>query len=158
LLRASRRLARRCRSPGFSGRRCRGSPQVFGRAAVKRRERASATAAQRAALAVLLAAALALEALYAANMVAWRRAPDRGWVGSAETGPHVVAATRPEGEEAGLRAGDQILAINGGGYATYREMLSRLRLERGSTNDYTVRRGSETLDVAVPTHPIGLRI
>ena len=123
-----------------------------------RRAREQGSWPQRIGLAALLGAALGLEVLYAANMVAWRNAPDRGWVGLAETGPHVIAATRPEGEEAGLRAGDRILAINGESYGSYREMLGRLRLELGTSNLYTIQRGAETLEIPVPTNPIGLRI
>jgi hypothetical protein len=122
------------------------------------RTRERAPRRQQLALVLLVGAVLALLGAYAGNMIAWRHAPARGWVGSAETGPHVIAATRPEGEAAGLRAGDRIVAINGRSYASYREMLGLLRLELGSTNVYTVRRGEDERSIDVPTQPIGLRI
>lgn len=104
----------------------------------------------------LLLAALALQAAFLANMIRWREAPDRGWISMAQLGPNVIWQTRPLGEEAGLRTGDEILSINGERYETRDEMLALLDLEIGATNVYEIRRGERVLRVPVTTRPLGV--
>ena len=77
---------------------------------------------------------------------AGRDAPDRGFIHERrDRHPHVVAQTRPLGEEAGLRAGDRILPVNGREYETFRELLGLLDLTPGRENVYEIERQGERL-------------
>jgi class 3 adenylate cyclase len=114
--------------------------------------------AQRAAFAFVVVAAGMLEVLYAIHLVRWAEAPDRGFILTVDVGMHVIAQTRPLGEEAGLRAGDRILSVNGREYETFRELLGLLDLQEGRENVYAIERGGERLTIPVPVRPLGLDI
>ena len=104
---------------------------------------------------VLVGLVVSVQALYVFNLVRWPAAPDRGFIMHFDLGPHVVAQPRPLGSEAGLRAGDRILAVNGQVYESYREYLSLLDWTPGSSNRYTIQREGEPVAVVVPVRPLG---
>ncbi len=106
---------------------------------------------------LLALAALAFDAVYALHVVSWRSAPDRGWLMTTEGEPGVVAALRPNGEAAGLRVGDRILAVNAGSFETRAELMALLDLEVGHRNRYTIQRGEEVVELSVETRPHALR-
>jgi class 3 adenylate cyclase len=111
---------------------------------------------QRILFALLVICVAGLQLGYLFNMVAWRSEPDRGWYLVTDLGPHIVAATRPPGEAAGLRRGDRILTINGRTYADIRELWQVLDPRIGSTNVYEIERGGQTFTIPVTTEPLGL--
>ena len=123
-----------------------------------RRDASLLRRAQGAAFALVVLAALALEAVYAVHLVRWASAPDRGFILVVETGIHQIAQTRPLGEAAGLRAGDRILRVNGAEYGSFRELLGLLDLTAGHENVYEIERAGEPLRIAVPVRPLGLEI
>ncbi|MGH2360685.1 MAG: hypothetical protein ACRDGM_09130, partial [bacterium] len=96
-------------------------------------------------------------AMYAMNMVRWATGPDFGWRTMYSYGPNVVGQVFERGEQAGLRFGDRILAINGRAYATFDELFfGDLRHgEPGSVNIYTVIREGQRIDIPVTTGRIG---
>lgn len=97
-------------------------------------------------------------ALYGVNIVQWRNAPDFGWRTMYDSGPNYVAEVMGAGWEAGLRAGDRIVAINGKAYRTFDELYFKLREEEpGSVNVYTVERDGTRLEIGVTTGVLGLR-
>src|SRR5262245_50281641 len=97
----------------------------------------SNTLAQRLLFAVLVCFAFLIQVLFLANMVRWTSAPDRGWIYTGALGPRIIAITRPLGEEAGLRKGDRILAINNQeSFATLDELNALIDYEIGHVNEY----------------------
>jgi C-terminal processing protease CtpA/Prc len=70
----------------------------------------------------------------------------------------LVHEIRPQSfsEEAGLQAGDQLLAIDGKDItgATYQEVRSALRGPVGTMTTLTVQRGETIMDIAVERRPI----
>jgi serine phosphatase RsbU (regulator of sigma subunit) len=106
---------------------------------------------------LLLALIVSIWALYGINLARWPDSPDFGWRTIYSSGPTVVAEVFPQGQAAGLRSGDRILAINGRAYSTFEELFigDLRRAEPGSVNTYTVLRKGQTLDIAVPTGRIG---
>ena len=113
---------------------------------------------QRAVFVAIVAAAVAFQCLYLANLLRWPAAPDRGCWMHFDLGVHVVGQTRPLGDEAGLLSGDRILTVNGRDYRTYRQYLEILKLDPGEENVYQIQRGSQTLTVPVLVRPLGLEI
>jgi len=101
---------------------------------------------------------VALWALYAINLARWPNSPDFGWRTMYTSGPNVVAQVFGQGETAGLRSGDRIIAVNGRPYGTFDELFfGNLRHEEpGSKNRYTVVREGRTLEIEVPTGRVGL--
>ena len=110
-----------------------------------------------AGYAALLALILAIWALYGFNLARWPQSPDFGWRTMYTSGPNVVSQVFGEGQAAGLRAGDRIVAINGRPYSTFNELFfGNLRSEEpGSINTYTVQREGRTVDIPVPTGRVG---
>jgi len=106
---------------------------------------------------LFLALIVGLWALYAMNLVRWPDSPDYGWRTMYTTGPNVVAQVFGQGEAAGLRSGDRILAVNGRAYSTFDELFfGELRREEpGSANTYRVLREGQSLEVTVPTGRVG---
>jgi serine phosphatase RsbU (regulator of sigma subunit) len=68
-----------------------------------------------------------------------------------------VAQVFGQGQAAGLRSGDRILAINGRSYGSFNELFfgDLRRGEPGSENTYRVLREGQTLEVTVPTGRVG---
>ncbi len=112
---------------------------------------------QRIFFAILVCVGLAVQMFFFANVVQWRAAPDRGWRGSVEMGPHIVYVTTPAGEEAGLQVMDKILELNGRSFETFEELYALLDLEIGHVNEYLIERQGQTLTVPVTTSELGLR-
>jgi sigma-B regulation protein RsbU (phosphoserine phosphatase) len=110
-----------------------------------------------AGYATLLALILGVWALYGFNLARWPQSPDFGWRTMYTSGPNVVSQVFGEGQAAGLRPGDRILAINGQPYSTFKELFfGNLRREdAGSINTYTVARQGQTLEIQVPTGRVG---
>ncbi len=123
-----------------------------------RREEGPWRRVQQVLFALVVALALGFELVYALHLLRWADAPDRGFILNVEIGIHQVAQTRPLGEEAGLRAGDHILTVNGHEYATFRELLGLLDLTPGRENLYAIERDGERREIAVPVRPLGLEI
>src|SRR5262245_30816600 len=116
------------------------------------------TTGQRRQAAAFVAAtllALTVQGLFLANVLRWPATADKGWIFMMEMGPRVVAITRPVGERAGLRVGDEILTLNGAPYTSFDELFELLDLELGHRNVYEVRRGAETRTIEVPNQPLG---
>jgi len=104
----------------------------------------------------LVVAVLFAQGAYLANFLTWPNSPDRGYINHfIDLGPHIVAQTRPLGEEAGLRAGDRILTVNGRPFETFAEYLTILDWELGNSNTYLIRRGDKDLEFVVPVRPLG---
>jgi phosphoserine phosphatase RsbU/P len=105
-----------------------------------------------------LALVAGVVALYVANLVRWPNSPDFGWRTMYNSGPNVVAQVFGAGAEAGLHAGDQIIAINGRRYSTFDELFfgDLRRNEPDSINTYTVLRNGRRVDIAVPTGRVGI--
>src|SRR5688572_24275248 len=105
-----------------------------------------------------LALVLGVVGLYGMNLVRWPDSPDFGWRTMYNSGPNIVAQVFGAGADAGLRAGDQIIAINGRPYRTFDELFfgDLRRNEPGSINTYTVLRNGRQVNVAVPTGRVGL--
>jgi hypothetical protein len=111
---------------------------------------------QSVAAGLLVVLVLGFQGAYLANFLSWPNAPDRGYLNHfIDLGPHIVAQTRPLGEEAGLRAGDRILTVNTLPFETFAEYLEILDWELGHVNEYRVRRGAEELTIDVPVEPLG---
>ncbi len=89
-------------------------------------------------------------------MMEWRNAPDRGWVIFGDLGPNIVGATRSVGEAAGLRQGDEILAIDGIPYSTVDELLRLLDVPIGHRTVYTIKRNEAVLEIPVEIQPLGI--
>ena len=106
---------------------------------------------------VLLAVIVALWILYALNLARWPDSPDFGWRTMYTSGPNVVSQVFGQGQAAGLRPGDRIVAVNGRAYSTFDELFfGNIRREApGSVNTYTVARDGTTLEVPVPTGRVG---
>jgi phosphoserine phosphatase RsbU/P len=106
----------------------------------------------------VLALTLSAVVLYAANLIRWPTSPDFGWRTMYNSGPNIVAQVFGAGTAAGLRPGDQILAINGRAYSTFDELFfSDIRHhDPGAVNSYTVLRDGKHLEVKVPTGRVGL--
>jgi sigma-B regulation protein RsbU (phosphoserine phosphatase) len=103
-------------------------------------------------------ATVALFTMYGINIVMWRNSPDFGWRAMYETGPNVVTEAFKRGEEAGLRVGDTILAINGQAYSTFDDLFFKIRNDRpGSVNTYTVRRNGKEIEVNITTGRLGFK-
>ena len=95
--------------------------------------------------------------LYMANIIRWRDSPDFGWRTMASSGSNIVADVSGEGEAAGLRIGDRIVAINGKAYTTFEELFFKVRNESpGSVNTYSVLRDGTPVEIRVTTRPIGI--
>ncbi|HEA68414.1 MAG TPA: GAF domain-containing protein [Desulfobacterales bacterium] len=95
--------------------------------------------------------------LYGINIVKWRNSPDFGWRTMYESGPNMVTEAFKRGEEAGLRVGDTILAINGQAYSTFDELFFKIRHEEpGSVNAYTVMRDGKEREISIITGRLGL--
>lgn len=111
-----------------------------------------------AGYAALLVAIVAIWTLYAFNLARWPQSPDFGWRTMYTSGPNVVSQVFGEGQAAGLRAGDRILAINGRPYSSFNELFfGNLRSEEpGSINTYRVLRDGRMLDIQVPTGRVGI--
>ena len=108
------------------------------------------------AIAVLLTATPTL--MYGINMVKWRNSPDFGWRTMYDSGPNFVAEIFKRGEEAGLRVGDIIRAINGKTYNTFDELYFEVRHnEPDSVNTYTVIRDGKTVDISIKTGRLGFQ-
>lgn len=107
--------------------------------------------------ALLLALIVALWALYAVNLARWPDSPDFGWRTMYTSGPNIVAQVFGQGQAAGLRSGDRILAVNGRPYSSFDELFfgNIRRDEPGSVNTYTVLRQGATLEIPVPTGRVG---
>jgi class 3 adenylate cyclase len=110
---------------------------------------------QRILLGALVAFALALEIALVVNLFLWRSAPDRGWFPMDTLGLNVVGQTRPSGEEAGLRNGDRILALNGEAFASTVEFRALFDRRLGNSNVYTIERDGQTLSIPVVNRPLG---
>ena len=94
--------------------------------------------------------------LYGVNIVRWRNNPDFGWRTNYNTGPNFVAEVFEAGEEAGLRLGDTIKAINGKAYTTFDELFFKIRYDKpGSINTYTVLRDGKTVEINITTGRLG---
>ena len=106
---------------------------------------------------VLLAVIVALWVLYALNLARWPDSPDFGWRTMYTSGPNVVSQVFGQGQAAGLRPGDRIVAVNGRAYSTFDELFfgSIRREAPGSVNTYTVAREGTTLEIPVPTGRVG---
>jgi len=100
--------------------------------------------------------ALLLQGAYLANMISWRDAPDRGWLAYQDSGPDVVAALRPLGEQSGLRVADRILSVNDQTYTSLEELRALIRSEPGAPNVYRIERDGEPLEITVRTQPFGM--
>jgi two-component system NtrC family sensor kinase len=73
------------------------------------------------------------------------------------SGPNIVAEVFTVGNEAGLRVGDKIRAINGKTYSTFDELFFKVRHdEPGSVNTYTVQRDGKTEEISITTVRFGL--
>lgn len=73
------------------------------------------------------------------------------------SGPNIVAEVFTAGNEAGLRVGDKIRAINGKTYGTFDELFFKVRHdETGSVNIYTVQRDGKTEEISITTGRLGL--
>jgi serine phosphatase RsbU (regulator of sigma subunit) len=107
---------------------------------------------------VLLAIIVALWALYALNLARWPDSPDFGWRTMYTSGPNVVSQVFGEGQAAGLRPGDRIVAVNGRAYDSFDELFfgNIRREEPGSLNTYTVIREGTQLEIPVATGRVGL--
>ena len=93
---------------------------------------------------------------YGINFVNWRNSPDFGWRAMYEQGPNIAADVFPHGEAAGLRTGDEILAINNQSYSTFEELFFEIRSEEpDSLNTYTVKRNNEILNISIVTGRTG---
>ncbi len=112
---------------------------------------------QRTVFATAIAFAAVLQAVFFLNMMSWGDFPDRGWIALVQMGPNIVWQTRPVGEAAGLRHGDEILTLNGQSYQTLDERLALLDTEIGSQNVYEIQRGEERLTIAVTNQPLGFQ-
>ena len=110
-----------------------------------------------AGYAAMLALVVAVWALYGFNLARWPHSPDFGWRTMYTSGPNVVSQVFGEGQAAGLRPGDRVLAINGRPYSSFNELFfGNLRSEEpGSLNTYTVLRDGRTLGIQVPTGRVG---
>ena len=119
--------------------------------------RRSGPPAARTALFILVSIlVLAAYAVYGVNIVGWRDSPDFGWRTMYDSGPNVVADVMKLGGEAGLRAGDRIVAVNGREYSTFDELYFEVRrLEPGALNVYTVERNGERLEIAITSGRLG---
>jgi serine phosphatase RsbU (regulator of sigma subunit) len=106
---------------------------------------------------LLLALIVALWALYAVNLARWPDSPDFGWRTMYTSGPNVVSQVFGQGQAAGLRSGDRILAVNGRPYSSFDELFfgNLRREEPGAVNTYTVVREGSTLEISVPTGRVG---
>ncbi|HLF91860.1 MAG TPA: SpoIIE family protein phosphatase, partial [Planctomycetota bacterium] len=96
--------------------------------------------------------------LYANNMVHWADGPDFGWRTMYNYGPNIVGQVFNLGQQAGLREGDRIRAINNRTYATFDELFlgDLRRTESGSVNVYTVIREGKPVDIPVTTGRLGM--
>ena len=106
---------------------------------------------------LLLVIIVVLWALYAVNLARWPDSPDFGWRTMYTSGPNVVSQVFGQGQVAGLRPGDRIVAVNGRAYSTFDELFfGKIRSEEpGSVNTYTVVREGTTLEIPVPTGRVG---
>ena len=94
--------------------------------------------------------------LYGVNIVRWRNNPDFGWRTNYNTGPNLAAEVFKAGEEAGLRLGDTILAINGQAYSTFDELFFKIRHDKpGAVNTYTVMRDGKPVEISITTSRLG---
>ncbi len=101
---------------------------------------------------------MGIYALYGLNIVWWRNSPDFGWRTMNSTGPNFVAEVMDSGEQAGLRVGDMVVAINGKPYWTFDDLFFGVRRqEPGSLNAYTVLRDGQRLEINIVTQPLGLK-
>jgi sigma-B regulation protein RsbU (phosphoserine phosphatase) len=101
--------------------------------------------------------ALAAITLYGINMIKWRNSPDFGWRAMYESGPNVAADLFERGRAAGLRTGDQIVAINGQKFSTFEELFFEIRNEEPeSINTYTVLRQGKQVQINIKTGRIGM--
>jgi class 3 adenylate cyclase len=100
---------------------------------------------------------LAVFTLYGINIVKWRNSPDFGWRAMYESGPNVAADLFERAEAAGLRVGDNILAINGRAYSTFEALFFEIRDEKpGAFNVYTVKRGDQEVEISIANGRLGL--
>ena len=107
---------------------------------------------------LLVIAALGMFSLYTYNIIRWRNSPDFGWRTMYDSGPNFVAEVFARGEEAGLRVGDTILAINGQTYNSFDELFFKIRHpDLGSVNSYAVVRDGKTVEINITTGRLGLK-
>ncbi|MCK5506401.1 MAG: hypothetical protein KAJ10_14650, partial [Thermodesulfovibrionia bacterium] len=101
---------------------------------------------------------LAVFILYGMNIVKWRNSPDFGWRAMYESGPNVAADLFERAEAAGLKVGDNIVAINGLAYSTFEELFFEIRDEKpGAVNVYTVKRDGQTVEISIVNGVLGLQ-
>jgi serine phosphatase RsbU (regulator of sigma subunit) len=106
---------------------------------------------------VIILTTVMLYGFYLANMVRWKDNVDFGWRTMYESGPNVVAEVFKGGEQAGLRAGDTIVAINGQSYSTFDELFFVVRNHKvGSSNNYSIVRNEVSLEVNVVNSVLGI--
>ena len=107
------------------------------------------------AIAVLIIVASYI--FYGVNMAAWCNSPDFGWITMEESGPNVVAEVFLRGEQAGMRNGDIITAINDQKYTTFDELYLKVRNTAiGAKNVYTIDRNSEPITLSITNDRVGL--
>jgi sigma-B regulation protein RsbU (phosphoserine phosphatase) len=74
-----------------------------------------------------------------------------------ESGPNVAADLFDRARAAGLKTGDQIVAINGKQYSTFEELFFEIRREEpGSVNVYTVIRDAKEVEISIENGRLGL--
>jgi adenylate cyclase len=106
---------------------------------------------------IALSVILFVYLLYGANIIGWRKSPNFGWRTMYNSGPNIVAEVFTIGNEAGLRVGDKIIAINGKTYSTFDELFFKVRHdEPGSVNTYTVQRDGKTKEISITTGRLGI--
>lgn len=92
---------------------------------------------------------------YFLNLVRWSREADFGWSIALQTDRKVLVEVYGAAKDAGLRAGDTIIGVNGARCNTYFQFQKSLNRASGDQNMYEVERDGRIIMLTVPNSVLG---